>query len=352
MGEPGRYTHVVDAAAKTDSSGMSAELNESDLTTIAGDIIQVLKEWRESKRNKKGKIDANVFCAGLYVTQQLALKYPLEDPDYLTESQVKTASGKNAREILATHGETRKFLQEAGRTSRLTRPMAVEIANIVNMPDWRSSLKGASNEDRGQIAWLLQAWFVQQLRIEWFAKGRIKAAISHDKPVSSTISSILNAAGKAGGNLAGAVAQHLVGSKLALRFPDLAISNDSYTTADQQTARPGDFLVGDSAIHVTMNPVSRLFEARCVENVAHGYRPRVLVPEVKVAGARLMAANVSDKIAVQSIEDFVGTNIEEMSGFAGEKIRQGLRTLLEKYNERVQKVESDPGILIEVPTNL
>jgi hypothetical protein len=40
----------------------------------------------------------------------------------------------------------------------------------------------------------------------------------------------------------GPVAQYLVGAKLALRFPTEKIGNESYSTADVQLNRPGDFL--------------------------------------------------------------------------------------------------------------
>lgn len=48
----------------------------------------------------------------------------------------------------------------------------------------------------------------------------------------------------------GPAAQHLVGAKLALRFPDMKVSNASYSTADDQSGRLGDFQIGDTSFHV------------------------------------------------------------------------------------------------------
>ncbi|KUJ66669.1 hypothetical protein ACZ90_34195 [Streptomyces albus subsp. albus] len=58
------------------------------------------------------------------------------------------------------------------------------------------------------------------------------------------------------------------------------------------------------------------------------------------------------KVAVQSIEDFVGTNIEEVAGFAHTEIKAQLRKLLELYNERIDVAEADKSLKIEIPTNL
>jgi hypothetical protein len=327
---------------------------EIDPDAVAQDIIRTLEDWREEKRSPKGKVDANVFCAGLYVTQALSGTYPLASSDYLTASQVKGASGENAKAILAEHGETRTFLREGGRTSRKTRPMAIELAELLNNHGSADELGWASEEERATVAWALQAWFVRQIQAEYFAKERVKAEISHDKPVRIAVLALLQSAGSRGGNSAGAVAQHLVGAKLVLRFPGREINNESYTTADQQTVRPGDFQVGDTAIHVTMSPGQALFEGRCKSNIRHGFRPRVLVPENRLLAARQLAetADIGDKVAVQSIEDFVGTNIEEMAGFEDQAIKSGLRLLLETYNARVESVESDPGLLVEIPANL
>ena len=57
-------------------------------------------------------------------------------------------------------------------------------------------------------------------------------------------------------------------------------------------------------------------------------------------------------MAVISIEDFVGTNVEEIASFTDQGIRTGLKDLLMRYNERVQAVEPDPSLLIAIPENL
>jgi hypothetical protein len=150
----------------------------------------------------------------------------------------------------------------------------------------------------------------------------------------------------------GPVAQYLVGAKLQLRFPELAIENESYSTADDQLGRPGDFYIGDTAFHVTVAPMPPVFE-KCKRNIESGYRTYLLVPDGMLAGARQNAELAAfDKIAVESIESFVSQNIEEISKFSKPGLLSGLRKLLETYNQRVNTVETDKSMLIEIPKGL
>jgi hypothetical protein len=47
------------------------------------------------------------------------------------------------------------------------------------------------------------------------------------------------------------------------------------------------------------------------------------------------------RIAVESIESFVGQNIGELSYFSRDKLKRGFRRLLETYNDRVNAAETD-----------
>jgi hypothetical protein len=150
----------------------------------------------------------------------------------------------------------------------------------------------------------------------------------------------------------GPLAQHLVGAKLELRFPKIAIGNESYSTADDQLGRPGDFCIGDTAFHVTVAPMPALYE-KCRKNVDDGFRVYLLVPDRTLSGARQNADLIlPGKIAVESIESFVSQNIEELSDFSKQKLAAGFRQLIETYNKRVDVCEIDKSMLIELPKNL
>jgi hypothetical protein len=150
----------------------------------------------------------------------------------------------------------------------------------------------------------------------------------------------------------GPLAQHLVGAKLALRFPDIEVSNESFSTADDQLGRHGDFYIGDTAFHVTVAPMLGVYE-RCRRNLEDGLRVYLLVPDRSLAAARQnVDLIIMGRAAVESIESFVSQNLEELSYFSKSKLVPGFRCLLETYNARVRTAEIDNSLLIEIPRNL
>jgi len=80
---------------------------------------------------------------------------------------------------------------------------------------------------------------------------------------------------------------------------------------------------------------------------------KIEMPERALAGARQNAElMILGRIAVESIESFVGQNIEELSYITRDKLKHGFRRLLETYNERVDAAETDKSMLVEIPRNL
>lgn len=62
--------------------------------------------------------------------------------------------------------------------------------------------------------------------------------------------------------------------------------------------------------------------------------------------------NHTGRISVRSIEDFVSQNLDELFALSDGDLISGFRRLLEVYNERVDRVETDKSLLIEIPRNL
>jgi hypothetical protein len=84
-----------------------------------------------------------------------------------------------------------------------------------------------------------------------------------------------------------------------------------------------------------------------------GYSAYLLVPDRVQIGARQYAESfLPGRITVQSIESFVAQNLEEISAFSKGRLVSGFRRLLETYNARVDQVESDKSMLIDIPRNL
>jgi hypothetical protein len=195
----------------------------------------------------------------------------------------------------------------------------------------------------------LQDFLVEKVR-EFHSRQPLKIVYDPTRTTQHLVHHLLKLA--SGTGKAGAVAQHLVGAKLQLRFPHLPIENRPFSAADEQVGRPGDFMVGDTAFHVTVAPTPGVY-ARCQENLRKGERVYLLVRESQVVGARQNTDFLApSRIAVQSIESFVSQNIEELSEFSQKKLASEFRHLLEIYNGRVEEAESDKSLMLEIPPNL
>ena len=92
---------------------------------------------------------------------------------------------------------------------------------------------------------------------------------------------------------------------------------------------------------------------KCRSNIDEGFRVYLLVPDRCLIGARQnVEATMQGQVAVESIESFVGHNVEELSVFSKSKLIDGFGRLLQAYNRRVSEVEADKSMLIEIPRNL
>ena len=286
-----------------------------------------------------------VMAAGLIVLESIRESFPLDRDRYVTSRNRLRSSGSRIQSILRRHGEERNFTSEGGRTTSGAIPAAERLAEALNELDPIGTLTEAQRHD---LVHQMQGWIVDHVKA-YFERQQIAVEIDLTKPGPQIVSDIITAAGQK----AGAVAQHLIGAKLAIRYPDDDIDNFSYTTADRQLGRPGDFFVGDTAFHVTMAPMPQVIE-RCEANLRNGHRAALLVPGSRLQAALQMAeaAGLDTRIWVAAIESVVGQNIEEIGRFGRDDLAAGFKTLLETYNQRVAEVESDRSLMIEIPANL
>ena len=311
-----------------------------------------IERWYEGQR-KESVVNRNVMAVGLIMCEHMRSHFPLDESEWFTGSQVRLLGGSRIDRILAQHGENRRFASEGGRTSRGSQYLARSFADMVNGSPAAVIFNTLDNDDRDVVVEELQRRMVDRIRADFFNRQRLEVEIEVGKHTRRAIESLLDRGADKGGNAAGAVVQHLVGAKLHIRYPDLEIENQSYTTADQQTGRFGDFKLNDTAIHVTMSPTEALL-AKCQDNIAEGYRPMILTPAGKIEAARGLAENlgIHDSVTVRGIEEFVAGNVDEMAVYSAGAIQQQLRELLEAYNRRVAEVEPDQSLLVQIPENL
>ncbi len=92
---------------------------------------------------------------------------------------------------------------------------------------------------------------------------------------------------------------------------------------------------------------------KCQHNLAEGLKVYLLVPDSKLVGSRQMAEEFCNgHIAVESLESFVSQNIEEISNFNSRVLKNSIVSLIKTYNQRVDAVEIDKSLMIELPSNL
>lgn len=304
-----------------------------------------LTSWFDSLPTYSGWPARGTIAAALVVLERLksGFNLSLESHRAPGQSQIKGVSGAAASRILAAHGETRVFLKEGGRTNRGT---PREIERMLRALG-HSDLVGMTPEERSTALDRLQGFLTEKVR-EFHSRKRLRVVYDPSAPTWHAIHAILSEAALSG--KAGPVAQHLVGAKLALRFPDQVIRNDSYSTADDQLGRAGDYQVQGTAFHVTVAPMPGVYD-RCRVNTEAGLRVYLLVPDAALGSAKDWAERLMPRrISVVSIEAFVAQNLDELSSF--EKPLWSLRKLLELYNARVDQAETDKSLMIEMPWNV
>lgn len=305
-------------------------------------------KWYDGLNRYSNNFPARGTISGaLVVLERLKTSSDLDIESHTTKggSQIKGASGGAIKRILALFGENRSFVSEGGRTNRGLRGDIKSLLDTIGLIGF-SNLQA---DEKLSLINSLQQFLVERV-IDYHNQQRIKFIFSPRKSTWENIHTLLVETRNT--NKGGPVAQYLVGAKLAIRFPEIAISNESYSTADVQLGRIGDFLIGNTAIHVTLAPMPGLFE-KCQRNIEQEYRPLILVPNEIVVGTKQNADTIAPgQIAIESLETFISQNIEELSEYSSNRLRFRLKDLFEKYNQRVNQVETDKSLMLEIPDNL
>lgn len=303
--------------------------------------------WYESLPKYSGFPAKGTIAGGLVVLERLKDTFDLKIDSHTAKggSQIRGASGPSVRRLLESYGETRAFVSEGGRTNRGLRGDIKSMLDAIRS----ASLERIPQTKQDSILTNLQEFLVERVR-DFHNQQRLEIVYDSTKSTWQSVHDLLSEAAESGKE--GPVAQYLIGAKLQLRFPDMRISNESYSTADVQLGRRGDFYVGDTVFHITVAPMSSLYK-KCKKNLDDGFKVYVLVPDRLIAGTKQNAElHATGQLSVGSIESFVSQNIDELSRFSSNEIKKEFRTLLEVYNKRVDAVEANKSMMIEIPVNL
>lgn len=293
--------------------------------------------------NFRGKGPLSV---ALVVTQHARnMGLPLDAEKLLTKGGGQVLGlGKDAvQAVLNRHGIDRVLASEGGRTSR---------GSLNNMRSYVALLNAFNEQGRVDLDAIERFWIARVH--DFFSAKPFKIKLDSSRSLRTVVGDVLHQAEERqkttpGVHYAGAVMQHLVGSKLDCVLGMGKIEHNSFSTADAPSNRAGDFLVGDVAIHVTTAP-SELLIRKCRDNLDEGLRPLIVTGKKGWAVAEGLASNsgLGDRIDVFEVEQFMAANLYELGSFASDGRRTAVYDLVERYNQIVEEIETDPSLKIEL----
>ena len=200
---------------------------------------------------------------------------------------------------------------------------------------------------------VIEEWWISRVR-DFFSAKPLSLKVDSSKSIRSIVSDLIEAAFARqrecpGVMVAGAVMQHLVGAKIETALPDAKIVHEGFSVADAPSGRKGDFLIGDTAIHVTTAPTEALIR-KCCDNLAQSIRPLIITTQSGVGGALALAKNadVAERIDIIEIEQFIATNVYEWTAFQQTRRTMSVRQMIEVYNRIIDQCETDPSLKIEM----
>ena len=282
----------------------------------------------------------------LIVTQHAKkMGLPLDPEKLLTEGggQVRGMGKGAVQKIFKRHGIDQVLAAEGGRTSRSSLGNMREYVAFLNQLE----AKGKVDLEAVEIFW------IQRVH-EFFAGKPFKIKLDATRSLRTVVRDLIEQAKKRqknapGMHYAGAVLQHIVGAKLDCALGKGFFQHNSFSTADAPGARAGDFFLGDVAIHVTTSPSEAVIK-RCQENLNDGHRPILVTLQRGLTVAEGLAGNIglADRIDIFEIEQFVALNLYELGKFGFDGRRTAVTELVNRHNEIVEQVETDPSLKIEI----
>lgn len=275
-----------------------------------------------------------------------SLDFPIDSESLIADrsgGQVVGLGKASVQKILKRHGITRVLANEGGRTSR---------GSMNNMRAYVALLNGMAVDGVLDLDDIENFW-IEKVKLFFSAKP-FKLKVDLSQGLRAVVRHVLLQAAErqkasTGTHHSGAVMQNLVGAKLDCALGlELLIEHHSFSTSDQQTSRAGDFLIADTAIHVTTSPSEGLI-LRCRENIEGGLHPIIITGQNSALAAEALATNagLENRVDIFEVEQFIALNIYELGKFAASGNRAAISQIVKRYNEIIELVETDPSLRIE-----
>lgn len=190
-------------------------------------------DWYSSLKVVKannGPANGSIATALVVLERLKKEDYDLDFGAHVAEGgmQIKGASGAAVAAILKEFGEERPFAKEGGRTNR---GGPAEIKSLLEALKILK-LENESQDARNNALHSMIKFLVDRVN-DFYNRQKIKLTFNPSLSTWYIVHNLLAEATSEG--KAGYVAQHLVGAKLELRFPNIEVSNEGGSTGDLQT---------------------------------------------------------------------------------------------------------------------
>ena len=305
-------------------------------------LVNKLSTYQKAnKLTTKGGLAVVLFVTRIAKDQGL----PLNSATLVADSkgQVLGLSKTKIQSILKEYGELRVLAEEGGRTSRGS------LGNMEQYVSFLNQLHIDGLADMQQI----EAWWVNRVK-DFFSAKPFVLKYDTSKSLRIIIRDLLNQAinrqkDNPGTMYAGAILQHLVGAKLSLVLPENSIQNHGFSVSDAMSTRSGDFAIDEVVIHVTTSPGEALMR-KCEGNLQSGKRPIIVTIYENMPAAESLSniQGLSGRVDILEVEQFIATNVYEISQFKTANRKITIERLIEKYNEIVESCETDPSLKISL----
>ena len=306
------------------------------------ELHNLLAEYQKDRKlTSKGKLAAILFVSRLAKRDGL----PLNSGALVTDQKGQVLGlGKTAvQAILKDHGITRVLAEEAGRTSR---------GSLGNMQDYVAFLNDLHGQGIADTE-AIETWWASRVN-DFFNAQPFTLRYDTSKSLRAIIRDLLAQATKRqkdnpGTMYGGAVLQHLVGAKLSLVLPEGRVHNNGFSVADAVSNRSGDFIIDEVIIHVTTAPGEALMR-KCEANLQAGTRPIIVTTYESMPGAESLAniQGIGGRVDILEVEQFIATNVYELSKFETAQRKLTVERLINKYNEIIEECETDPSLKVMV----
>lgn len=291
--------------------------------------------------NSKGAL-----CLPLVVTdhaRQLGLPLDSERLKTGREGQVLGLGKGRVQSILARHGIERVLAEEGGRTSRGS------LGKMRAYVDWLNAQNAEAPLDLDAV----ERFWISRVQA-FFAAKPFVLRLDPTLSLQATFEDLFAQAearqrGMSGTMVVGTVMQHLVGAKLELTFGAEHVQHHSASTNDAGADRPGDFAVGDLAVHVSTSPGEALMR-KCQSNLQSGQRPVIITGRRGLPLALGLAENfqIANRLDVLDVGQWLAAEVINRAGHSRGGRSSALSQLLDAYNAIVQTFETDPSLRVEL----